>query len=253
MTNLDELYLEVLKDNGKRSMFYDAFLSTILFMPTHTFLEKNGMRRRSDEDESISPMFFKVEKIKYLPLFDSEEKLYLWAKQEVNSIGLQGYIIVEMMDLESHWVLNSGTDYAKVFVPDEIKWLKQKVSGSQGKDLIVPEGTQITVSAPTEDLTNLIELLIDIFIQYNEVKSAHLGLVHYMIEGEQGHLMLIVEADCLEPMILEDIKKNISLRLTTFLENAECIDTVINSDSAVSKEIAKTVEPFYVAKLKRRS
>jgi len=252
MTQLDEIYMKAVKDEDW-SVFYDDFLTTILYVPTHSFLEKNGQHRRTTEDEEFSPMIFESGELKCLLLFDSEEKLYAWAKEELNSIGLRGHTVVEVVDLKFHWVLNPGTKYSKTFAPEEIKSLKQKVLDSKGKEIEIPEGTSIIVSVPDKSSNHLIELLVNTLIRISEVRSAYLGQVYYMAKGEVPHLMLMLEVDCCKSTVSESIKQEICIAVNHALGESDQLDIMIKSDSGISKLMAEKVVPFYVAKLRHNA
>jgi len=246
MTPLDKAYVKLMKDEGSQSEFYNIFLNSELYIPTHT-IPDNDQRRRAGGDESISPIFVEFEGAQYLMLFDSKERLSTWAKQEVGFVALPGHAVVEMMNSEFHWVLNVGTEYVKTFVPEEIQWLKQTVFDSKGKEASVSKGTKVLIGAPATTPKGLTESLLNTLAKNNEIKSAYLGQVHYVAEGEVPHLVLVIDSGDLEKSTIEAIRNDLALATKGFLGESEYIDIMFKSDSGVSEEVTNSVEPFYVS------
>ena len=141
MTPLDQAYIEATK-NSKESVFYNAFLSSTIFIPTINSLEEEK-HSRADDDDTISPVIIESDGEQYLMLFDSKERLASWAKREIGFAALPGHAIVEMMEPDFHWVLNVGTEYTKTLVPDELKWLKENLNNPEEKS--VSSGTQVLI------------------------------------------------------------------------------------------------------------
>lgn len=246
MTPLDLAYVAAQKSEGQQSAFYDTFLNSELFIPTHTIPE-NDQRRRAGKDESISPIFIESEGIQYLMLFDSKERLSAWAQRKIGFVVLPGHAIVEMMSPEFHWILNVGTEYVKTFVPEEIKWLKQNLSQSKGQEAKMPAGTRVLVGAPKNIPNGLIESLLNSLKRNIEVKRAYLGQVHYVKKGEVPHLALVLYIPNLSQATIDAIRNDLANATRGFLSDSEYIDIMLNDGSGVSHEITKAVKPFYVS------
>ncbi len=69
-----------------------------------------------------------VEGNDYLVLFDRRERLFDWAKGDIPFLAVAGHVIAETSTHPLHWVLNPGDAHMKIFVPDEIDWLKDAVA-----------------------------------------------------------------------------------------------------------------------------
>ena len=74
--------------------------------------------------ESVRPLVLESEGKNYMMLFDSEERLTAWAKEEAPFAVLSGKLAAEISTRDLHWALNIGSGFAKEFVPEEIAYLK---------------------------------------------------------------------------------------------------------------------------------
>ncbi len=245
MTPLDQAYVEATKNN-KESVFYNAFLSSTIFIPTINSPEEEKQSRAGDND-TISPVIIESDGEQYLMLFDSKERLASWAKREVGFAALPGHAVVEMMGPNFHWALNVGTEYTKTFVPDEIKWLKENLNDLEEKS--VSSGTKVLIGAPAKIPNGLIESLTKSLSSRNsEVKAAYLGQVYYVREGEKPHLALVIDTEVKDKSIIEAISKDLAVSTKGFLGDDEYIDIMINDGSDTALEITKSVKPFYTRK-----
>ena len=131
MTELDQA-LDALKEDKRsqenQARFYDLFLNSQFYIPT----KKDAL---SDLDPSEErgypqgmPLVLEAEGNDYLVLFDTPERLMAWAEGEVPYLVVPGHVIAETSTHPLHWVLNLNCDPMKIFVPDEIEWLKDAVA-----------------------------------------------------------------------------------------------------------------------------
>jgi peptidyl-prolyl cis-trans isomerase C len=128
LTGLDQLLhaLRVDMDDAKRqSTFYDLFLNTTFCVPILDQQEPEG--GSADEEGKVLPLVIESEGKDYLMLFDSEERLKVWAEGDVKWVGVPGYLLAATTMPPLHWALNVGTEYSKQFFPDEIAWLREVV------------------------------------------------------------------------------------------------------------------------------
>jgi hypothetical protein len=245
MTPLDQAYIEATK-NSKESVFYNEFLNSTIFIPTINVPEEDK-HSRAEDDDTISPIIIESNGEKYLMLFDSKERLASWAQREVGFAALPGHAIVEMMGPDFHWALNIGTEYTKTFVPDEIEWLKGNLKNIEEKS--VSSGTQVLIGAPAKIPDGLIESLTkSLSSRNNEVKSAYLGQVYYVQDGEKPHLALVIETEIKDKSIIEAISQDLAVSTKGVLGEDEYIDILVNDGNGTALEITKAVKPFYVRK-----
>lgn len=245
MTPLDQAYIEATK-NSKESVFYNEFLNSTIFIPTINVPEEDK-HSRAEDDDTISPIIIESNGEKYLMLFDSKERLASLAQREVGFAALPGHAIVEMMGPDFHWALNIGTEYTKTFVPDEIEWLKGNLKNIEEKS--VSSGTQVLIGAPAKIPDGLIESITkSLSSRNNEVKSAYLGQVYYVQDGEKPHLALVIETEIKDKSIIEAISQDLAVSTKGVLGEDEYIDILVNDGNGTALEITKAVKPFYVRK-----
>lgn len=178
----------------------------------------------------------------------AQGRLSAWAQREIGFVAIPGHAVVEMVNSDLHWALNAGTEYTKIFVPDEIKWLKESVEGSKGKETVLDAGTQILIGAPANIPPGLVDSLKANLTRNIEVKEAYLGQVYYGKEGEKPHLALVLRLDTSSEVILDAIRKDLSMSIRGLLDENEYIDFHLDDGGTVSTEVIRAVEPFYIRK-----
>jgi len=128
LSPLDQALLKVQGDPDKfEAAYYELFLNSTIYSPTWDVPEQTG-ERTLDEDEAFEPVIIEAEDdVKYVMLFDSEERLAQWASEscdkEIGTIGLSGFDILNVFGKEFHMMLNVNSEQLKEFVPEEIEWL----------------------------------------------------------------------------------------------------------------------------------
>ena len=120
MSELDQALEKYRKDEKHQATYYELILNTDFYIPISDPSE--------DDQGSNVPLIFESEGKSYLMLFDSEQRLTEWAKQEVRHAIVAGNLLAEISTPEIHWAVNFGVGKAKEFVPDEIKWLKEGIN-----------------------------------------------------------------------------------------------------------------------------
>jgi len=116
------------KDAEKKKAYYSLFLNTSFFIPTY---DEKSQAVAKEETDNVLPLILNADETHYMLLFDSKERATSWAKAEIHCLVLPGHVVVEMASPELHFGLNVGTDQQKIFVPEEISWLKEAVSNTK--------------------------------------------------------------------------------------------------------------------------
>ena len=116
MTALDEALEKYREDDEHQDAYYELVLNTDFYIPI--------CEPEEESPDSVVPLQFESEGKSYLMLFDSEERLTAWAKQEVRHAVIAGHLLAEISTPQIHLAVNFGDGNAKEFVPDEIKWLR---------------------------------------------------------------------------------------------------------------------------------
>ena len=242
MTPLDRALEVARKQPEKQSDFYNLFLKTEIFIPTHDVPVKEG-RRRAGSEETLRPIIIESDGQQYLMLFDSKERLSAWADREVGFVAMPGHAVVQMMGPDIRWALNAGTDHLKVFVPEEIKWLKDSLQENQ---VSVEEGTRVLIGAPARIPDGLLEALSECLSRNPEVREAYLGEVSYAKEGEVPHLALVLRIDAAPESAVDAIRQDLGVASRGLLGGDGYIDIFVDDGGAVTTEVTKLVKPFYV-------
>lgn len=132
MTELDKA-LDFLRQDKRnpenQSRFYDLFLNSEFYIPTKIEEESPEEQVSETEDKPQGvPLVIEADGNDFLVLFDTCERMFEWAKTEPPYLVVPGHVIAENSTRPLHWVLNLGTEKMKIFVPDEIDWLKEAVA-----------------------------------------------------------------------------------------------------------------------------
>ena len=244
MTPLDKAYEVATKQPEKQSDYYSLFLNSEIFIPTHDVPVQEG-HKRAGKNETIRPVIIESGGNQHLMLFDTKERLSAWAKREIGFAAVRGHVVVEMMGSDIRWVLNAGTSHEKVFVPDEIKWLKTSI---RSREASLSKGTKVLIGAPAKIPEGLTESLSKNLSQNPEVKEAYLGQVHYVKEGEVPHLALVLRIDVPRDSMIDAIRKDVTIASRSFLGKNDYIDIFVDNGSGVASEVIQAVKPFYARK-----
>ena len=135
MTPLDQA-LKQLRDDPENlenlHHFYSLFLQTSFFVPTYdneTGEIIRGTGAPENPDKTL-PLVMEAEGNNFMMLFDQQERVQAWAKEEVKCITIPGFVAVAMATEGLYLAMNVGSEHSKQFSPEEIAWLKQVVDRS---------------------------------------------------------------------------------------------------------------------------
>lgn len=245
MTPLDQAFEAAKTDQTKRNDFYALVLNSTLYIPTHDIPEESKFSRAA-EDTSFSPIIVESEGTSYVMLFDTIEKLTNWAQRPIGYVGLPGHVIAGITESHMHWALNAGTNYLKIFMPDEVRWMKEAFLGNKNEFVNISAGTEITMGEPAHIPAGLVEQLTQIISTRNpEISAAYLAQVLYQREGEEPHLVLALRVDSTEKSLINAIQKDLGMAARGCLDEGSYIDICIDDGTNIGSEITKMVAPFY--------
>ena len=246
MSQLDEALLEAQRNESGQAAFYNLFLNSNVFFPTHDHAIGDTNPRRSKEGETFKPIMIEHQGKVVLPIFDSVERLRSWAQREVNYVCMPTHALVRSIESGVFFVLNAGTEYTKEFVPEELKWLRDSIEMSQPKQCHVPAGTEFLVGAPAKIPVGLEAALRDCFLKNSEVHAAYLGQILYKLPGEKPHLTLVLKTAPLAESALNAMQADIGVAIRGRLLPDEGIDIMFYNGTGVTAEIVKLVKPFFL-------
>ena len=121
MTALDAALARADDGDAQAQAFYDAFLQAQLYVPTAEGPD-------SDPDAGLRLLVAEVEDERIVPVFDTHERFAEWAEADCPFAVVSGFSLVEALDPALSLALNVGLSGFKLFVPDELAWLRQQIS-----------------------------------------------------------------------------------------------------------------------------
>ena len=245
MTQLDKSLIAAQQDNSKANDFYNLFLNTDVYIPTHDMPEKDTVRR-AEENEKFMPVILDRGGKKYLPIFDTLERLRAWANRSIGFVRMPSHVLLRSVDSDIHIVLNLGTEYYKEFVSEELKKLQEVVAATMPKEQKLPVGTQVIVGAPAKIPGGLEDAVKTCLNKNKEVKAAYLGQVMVMSEGEKPHLVLVLEMEPAPENVFSAINRDVGVVIKGLLKDGEYLDLMKYDGQGVTASIVKKVKPFYV-------
>lgn len=131
MTELDKALVNFRQDptdSKNQSQFFDLFLNANFLLPTVEETPEERAAAGREPGEAM-PLVVESEGKDYLMLFDTRERLNAWTKSEteVKAVEVPGHTLARFSRPPLHWVLNADTEYSKLFLPEEITWLREVV------------------------------------------------------------------------------------------------------------------------------
>ena len=244
MTPLDKAFIEAQENPGREADFYNLFLNSDLFIPTHD-IPKDRKEIRLEKGETISPIIIESQEVQFLMLFNTEERLSAWAKREIGFVRIPGHAVVEMADPSIHWALNVGTEYFKEFVPEEIEWLKSSLEQSKAKEIILERETEVLIGVSTKIPEGLVDSFKRTAARNKEVREAFIAQVYYVKEGEKLHLALVLRLNQASKSVRDAIRDDFVVASRGYFEEGDYIDIHIDDGNGISYEITQAVSPFY--------
>ena len=245
MTPLDRALVAANNDPNERPRYYNLFLQSEIYIATYNVPEKEKEKLVAP-GTAIQPIIIESAGDRYVMIFDTRERLSAWAKREMGFVGVPGHALVEMAGPDIRWALNVGTEYPKVFLPEEIRSLKQLVAQSQVKQIKLTEATEALVGTPAKIPGGLVESLSKVLSKNKEVKEGYLGQVYFKAEGEKPHLALVLRVDDPSKALMEVINKDIGVAIRGLLGEGEYMDFIADETNPLFSVIVKAVKPFYV-------
>lgn len=122
-SDLDLALIKSEEGEAEAQAFYDAFFNARLYIPT-TDPEPGA------EEGSVALLVADIDGEGVVPVFDSQERLTGWAEREMPFTVLAGHALIEHLDPELQIALNAGHAQFKLFVGEELGWLREQLGQS---------------------------------------------------------------------------------------------------------------------------
>lgn len=247
MTELDKALAAAQQDQAKGDAFYSLFLNSDVLIPTRDAAAPESGSRRSQENESFSPIVVENEGVPFLPIFDRMERLEAWAQgQEITYVQMPAHALIRSsLDPKLHIALNVGTPYFKDFLPDELAWLRLAFEEQKPSAFTVPAGTKVFVGAPAKVPDGLEASLTACMSRNREVQEAYLGQIHFDLPGEKPQLFLVLKLEAVGQEYLQNINEDVGVATRGLLGEQEALTMQVYDGKGISSEVVDTVKPFY--------
>ena len=250
MTPLDQAHENLKQDQSHGGAFYDLFLNTLVFIPTHDDPALYGDPRRSLPGETFCPYVVESKGVHYLPIFETYERLVSWsAGHQMSYVQMAAHALIRSsLDPKLHVALNIGTPYQKIFVPDELAWLRSVYEKQKPKEITVPAGTAVQVGAPAKIPDGLEDSLRQCLKRNEEVEAAYLGQVHFHIKGTKPELFLVLKVYEKGKPFLKNIQEDVGVAIRGFLGKGENLTLQVYDGKGISSTVVESVKPFFKRK-----
>ena len=243
-TELDKALAFVRGNPDEIHVFYNTFLNSFLYLPTHNTTEQEK-EEIAPTGKELRPIFTQHGDTIFLMIFDSLERLSAWAQDEVGYVGLEGHSILDMMDSKFHWYLNYGSEFAREFSSGEIEWLKSAVQKATHQTRSVEEDTEVLMGAPKTIPEGLMEVLHSVAEQSNEVQQATLGQILMVGKMDFPELALAVQFGSVNDQQREDVLHAFTVAARSVIDDATEFWIFIAGESSIGDGLLTDVEPFY--------
>jgi hypothetical protein len=245
ITPLDKALAVARQDSENKIAFYNTFLGSELFIPTLDQPVQDSTLRRSQAGEKFMPYVIEHNGKKYLPVFDSFERLSKWIQKQATYVAMPAHALVCAIHGDLYFKLNTGTDFTKEFNPEEIQWLRNTVEQAQPKIKTVPTGTKFFVGAPAQIPAGLEQALRNCLQHNFEICYAYLGQVYLEAPGEKPHLVVTLEADKPIESVVENIRLDVGVALKPFIQKDAYIGIAFLGIDRIASDIKQATKPFY--------
>jgi len=247
MTALDDALQQAQRPDGIDSSFYTAFLSSILYIPTHDAAPETDDQRAS-EDQSVSPIIIDGGDVQVIMLFDSPERLEAWAEEETHYAGVPGHVIAEIFPSSYHWFLNYGTDHGKEFTSEEIEWIKENLAAMNTDEATMPAGTNVIIGQPESVPSGLFDALKSSCETNAEVAVSAFGQV--FIEGvtENPGFGIALAIDSESEDVSAAIRRDVSVAVNSFVPEGTELFLFDAREEGVGTALLESGETVYTRK-----
>ncbi len=218
--------------------FYDAFFNARLYIPT-TDPEPGA------EEGSVALLVAQIDGEGVVPVFDSHARLAGWAEREIPFTVLAGHALIEHLDPELQIALNAGHPQFKLFVGEELGWLRARLDKSvralDGKE-IGEEPTIARAEAPPE----LTAALAPALARSTFIGAAFLVAVESKKPGPV-HWLLILDVGDAGEAVFAEIARDIGVAAQAALDARTVMDVIaFNPTEGPGLELLRLgIEPFY--------
>lgn len=244
-TELDKALAFVQENPDEIHVFYNTFLNSVLYLPTHDTPEEDD-KDESPSEKQLRPIFAQSGDTLFLMMFDSLERLSAWAEKNMGYVGLEGHAILDMMDPKFQWYLNYGSENGRVFGSKEIAWLKAAVQKSVQSPQSLEIDENVILEGPGEVPEVLLEALHGVANEHVAVREAALGTFYMPDKMNQPDLALAIRTDSMEAAQREVLLDAFTKAARSILSESDEFWIFIAGETAHADRLLAAVDPLYV-------
>lgn len=248
MSELDRA-LKAATDSPERALeFYRLFLGSEFRVPVKAQDETGDGLKKVARDQRFFPLYVKHEEVKYVPAFDSLDRLDTWRENVLlDYIELSGAELVMVLEPAIRIAINLGTDNAHLFTAEEISQLRTLMDEPDDDEdrEAKPSGEKdhLTVSS-VQDPPPALEKFIETELpHHDEIVQAHLGNI-YSQAHKKKRLTLMLKLEGANSARTLEIQKAIGLSARKILGEHATFFLMIDDGGKISEAIRRH-RPIY--------
>jgi len=217
-TALDRALAVAEDGDDQAQAFYDAFLNARLYVPT-----------ASDDtdipDDTVSLLVADIEGEGIVPVFDSEERLAVWAEEPVPFTVLAGHALVAQLDPELSVALNVGTPHFKLFVEAELGWLRERLAETV-TDQAPHDAAALVDFREEAPPAPLVEILAPALERNVDVGVAFLVEAKTADSGKARRFLLVLDVGDAEEEVFAEVARDVGIAARSALGDGEVMDII---------------------------
>ncbi|MGM0838026.1 MAG: enhanced serine sensitivity protein SseB C-terminal domain-containing protein [Bacillota bacterium] len=184
--SFDSILAKAINDPASRYHFYKALLDQEVVV----------IGTVSDGEETLNLKYIEMEEELILPVFTSVDKFQAILKSNYPYIQIPANMLLEMVETDTHWVLNPGFEPSKKMIQEELETLRDgrilhyffdQLPEKERESLL----TEQMIDLPEQSMEVLCANLKD----YNAIKKAYLTHLFHPSSAEQSFPLLALELD----------------------------------------------------------
>jgi hypothetical protein len=225
---------------ASRADFYRAVTAADLFIISESPKPADGSFV-ADEKTQLKIQLVEVEGKPHVPVFSSKERISAIVKAEVPFIAMNGRAAFTMLRA-ADVVMNPGSEYGKIFKPEEIESI---LNGRIFETIAPPNvvGQKVMLAQPSEFPNHVVEPIRQFFATMEHITRAYLARAVFQQSPEQPHIFIGIETTG----NWEELLKQASPIVQPVVRSGEIVDLIRMSqrpDDGVSTYFRST-PPIY--------
>jgi len=223
-SDLDRALARAEDGDAQAQAFYDAFLNARLYVPTATD-DTGDTGDTGLPADTVSLLVADIEGEGIVPVFDSEARLADWAEEPAPFTVLAGHALVAELDPMLSLALNVGTEHFKLFVEDELAWLRERLSETV-TDLAPHDTAELVEFRDVPPPETLVAALMPALRRNTEVGAAFLVEAAAAEAGRARRFVLVLDVGDADEEIFAAVARDVGIAARSALGGDELMDII---------------------------